>query len=246
MTASRFLGLVLLLIPLSSFAGRVRTLPTSSQEMPVIHLMTGRSTVIRFSSPPRKVIIGNQNYFNIEFIDSDVTLQPLANTSSNMFVYGDGFTYGFILKVNSGADYDDLVFIRAKAPHFATSPAEKPAAKPLAPKKDLPFLIVVPKKSKIDLHGAVFKWNESIKAFYADVFITVKGQNKISTDTVKIQILNGSNDVTAIKPVFEKDHLLPDTKGRARIFANVSLQQRLKIKIQINKEEMMFDLKWKK
>lgn len=84
--------LVVLLFPFSVFAGRVRTLPASSQEMPVVHLMTGRSTVLRFSSPPKKVIIGNQNYFNIEFIDSDVTLQPLANTTSNMFVYGDGFT----------------------------------------------------------------------------------------------------------------------------------------------------------
>ncbi len=213
--------------------------------MPVIHLMTGRSTVIRFLSPPKKVIIGNQNYFNIEFIDSDVTLQPLANTSSNMFVYGDGYTYGFILKVNSISDYDDLVFIRSKVPHFATPPAEKSAAKPPVAKKDLPYSIVVPKKSKIDLQGAVFKWNESIKTFYADIFITVKDQKKIPTDEVKILILNGSTDVTAIKSVFEKDHLLQNIKGRARIFASVSAQQKLKLKIQINKEEMTFDLKWK-
>lgn len=223
--------LMVLLFPFSAFAGRVRTLPASSQEMPTIHLMTGRSTVLRFSSPPKKVIIGNQNYFNIEFIDSDVTLQPLANTTSNMFVYGDGFTYGFILKVDHSADYDDLVFIRNKVP---------------VAKKDLKFTIVVPKNSKIELQGDAFKWNESIKSFYADVFITVKVQKTISTDSVKIQILSSGQDLTTIKPVFEKDQLMQNIKGRARIFANVNLKQAVKLKLQINKEEMIFDLKWKK
>mgnify|MGYP001351611681 CR=1 FL=1 len=238
--------LVVFLFPFSAFAGRVRTLPASSQEMPVIHLMTGRSTVLRFSSPPKKVIIGNQNYFNIEFIDSDVTLQPLANTTSNMFVYGDGFTYGFILKVDHSTDYDDLVFIRNKIPSFAQPTSEKAPIKVPVAKKDLKFTVVVPKNSKIELQGEAFKWNDSIKSFYADVFITVKAQKTISTDSVKIQILSAGQDLTSIKPVFEKDQLVQNVKGRARIFANVNLKQALKLKLQINKEEIIFDLKWKK
>lgn len=246
MKTTNLCWLMVLLFPFSAFAGRVRTLPASSQEMPVIHLMTGRSTVLRFSSPPKKVIIGNQNYFNIEFIDSDVTLQPLANTTSNMFVYGDGFTYGFILKVDHSANYDDLVFIRNKVPSFARPTAERvPVKVPLA-KKDLKFTIVVPKNSKIELQGEAFKWNESIKSFYADVFITVKAQKTIPTDSVKIQILSAGQDLTTIKPVFEKDQLGQNVKGRARIFANVNLKQAVKLKLQINKEEMIFDLKWKK
>lgn len=238
--------LVVLLFPILAFAGRVRTLPASSQEMPIIHLMTGRSTVLRFSSSPKKVIIGNQNYFNIEFIDSDVTLQPLANTTSNMFVYGDGFTYGFILKVDHLADYDDLVFIRNKVPSFAQPTVEKASVKVPVTKKDLKFTIAVPKNSKIELQGEAFKWNESIKSFYADVFITVKAQKTIPTDSVIIQILSAGQDLTTIKPVFEKDQLGQNVKGRARIFANVNLKQAVKLKLQINKEEMIFDLKWKK
>ena len=238
--------LVVLLFPFSAFAGRVRTLPASSHEMPVINLMTGRSTVLRFSSPPKKVIIGNQNYFNIEFIDSDVTLQPLANTTSNMFVYGDGFTYGFILKVDHSADYDDLVFIRNKLPSFAQPTGEKAPVKVSVAKKDLKFKIVVPKNSKTELQGDAFKWNESIKSFYADVFITMKVQKATPTDSVKIQILCAGQDLTSIKPVFEKDQLVQNLKGRARIFANVNLKQAVKLKLQINKEEMIFDLKWKK
>ena len=238
--------LMVLIFPFSAFAGRVRTLPASSQDLPVIHLMTGRSTVLRFSSPPKKVIIGNQNYFNIEFIDSDVTLQPLANTTSNMFVYGDGFTYGFILKVDHAADYDDLVFIRNKVPSFAQPTTEKMSVKVPVAKKDLKFAIVGPKNSKIELRGDTFKWNESIKSFYADIYITAKAQKTISADSVKIQILSSGQDLTTIKPVFEKDQLNQNVKGRARIFANVNLKQAVKLKLQINKEEMIFDLKWKK
>ena len=246
MKAINLCWLVVLLFPFSAFAGRVRTLPASSQEMPVIKLMTGRSTVLRFSSPPKKVIIGNQNYFNIEFIDSDVTLQPLANTTSNMFVYGDGFTYGFILKVDHSAEYDDLVFIRNKVPSFAQPTTEKAPVKVPVAKKDLKFTIVVPKKSKIELQGDAFKWNESIKSFYADVFITVKAQKTISTDLARIEILSSGQDLTSIKPVFEKDQLVQNVKGRARIFANINSKQALKLKVKINKEEMIFDLKWKK
>lgn len=247
MRVVKVLWLIVLFIPISSFAGRVRTLPTSSQEMPVIQLMTGRSTVIRFVSPPKKVIIGNQNYFNIEFIDSDVTLQPLANTASNMFVYGDGFTYGFILKVNNQSDYDDLVFIRSKVPNLAMLPSEKSSAlKKSVTKKDLAFSIAPLKKSKVGLDGGVFRWNESIKSYYADVFVTLKNQKKIESGDVKIQILLEDKDATKIKPVFESDNLLPNTRNRARIFANVNSSQKIKLKITINKEDMIFDLKWKK
>jgi hypothetical protein len=63
---------------------------------------------------------------------------------------------------------------------------------------------------------------------------------------MKIQILSAGQDLTSIKPVFEKDQLMQNVKGRARIFANISSKQSLKLKVQINKEEMIFDLKWKK
>ena len=163
-----------------------------------------------------------------------------------MFVYGDGFTYGFILKVDHSADYDDLVFIRNKVPSFAQLAAEKIPIKTTIIKKDLKFIIIGPKNSKFELHADVFKWNESIKSFYADVFINVKTQKIISTDSVKIQILSSGQNLTTIKPVFENDQLVQNVKGRARIFANVNPKQTLKLKIQLNQEEMIFDLKWKK
>lgn len=238
--------LALLFLPLFAFAGRVRTLPTSNQEMPSIHLMTGRSTVIRFSSPPKKVIIGNQNYFNVEFIDSDVTLQPLGNTSSNMFVYGEGFTYGFILNVDHSSEYDDLVFIRTKIPTFSQTISDSPTLKPSVAKKELSFSISTIKSSKLELQGGVFKWNDSIKSFYSDIYVISKSTKPISIGEIKIQFFSGDQDLTTIDFVSEKDQLLPNVKTRVRTFANVNLTQKIKLKVQIKKEELVFDLKWKK
>lgn len=238
---------MIFLVPLSSFAGRVRTLPTNSQEMPVIHLMTGRSTVLRFPSPPKKVIIGNQNYFNIEFIESDVTLQPLSLTTSNMFVYGDSFTFGFILKVNSTSEYDDLVFIRNKVPTYLLPKIEKTVVNASVLKKDLAYLIMDSKKKQLELQEVgVFKWNESLQSFYTDIFITLKNLKIINTDSIKVQILSQNQDLNTIKPVFEEDHLLLNKKGRVRVFAKISPKQTLNLKIQLAKEEMTFHLKWKK
>lgn len=246
MKTIKLLILLILFSPFAVLAGKVRTLPTNSQEMPIIHLMTGRSTVLRFSSPPKKVIIGNQNYFSIEFIDSDVTLQPLSNTTSNLFVYGDGFTYGFILKVDHLSDYDDLIFVKNKVPPFSISASEKAPSKTNFSRKDLQFSILPNKNSKLNLEGGVFKWNESIKSYYSDFFIYLKSTTSIPTESVKIYVLLGNQDITTIKAVFEKDPLLPKTKQRIRIFANVSAGQSLKIKLQINKEEEVFKLAWKK
>lgn len=214
--------------------------------MPVIHLMTGRSTVLRFSSPPKKVVIGNQNYFSIEFIDSDVTLQPLANTTSNLFVYGDSFTYGFILKVDHSPEYDDLVFVKNKVPNFTLPTSGKSTVKQTSPKKDLKFSILPPKKSKFEAEGGTFKWNESIKSYYADIFLSLKSPQAIPTDSIQVQILSGSQELTTIKVVFEKEQLLPKTRGRMRVFANVTDKQNLKMKLQVNKEEEFYNLKWKK
>lgn len=238
---------MIFLFPFSSLAGKVRNLPTNNQEMPIIHLMTGRSTVLRFPSPPKKVIIGNKNYFNIEFIDSDVTLQPLSPTVSNMFVYGDGYTYGFILKVNSSSDYDDLIFVRHKIPSYLLPKPEKLVNKPTTIKKDLVFLIIEPKNKSLELQErGIFKWNESLQSFYVDLFITLKGQKKIATESVKVQLFSNNQDLSSIKPVFEEDQLLPNKKGRVRVFAKTNVKQTLQLKVHLPKEEIVFHLKWKK
>ena len=71
--------------------------------------------MLRFTAKPKKVVIGNQNYFSVEFIDNDLTIQPLGKVETNLFVYTPYRTYGFILRVCSNCRSDDLVFVKWKS-----------------------------------------------------------------------------------------------------------------------------------
>lgn len=94
-------------------AGGIRTIQVNASKMASINLAMGQSTVLRFDEKPEKVVVGNQNYFSVEFIDKDLTIQPQGIANSNLFVYGKhGNVYGFNLKVNGGNHYDDLVNVQ--------------------------------------------------------------------------------------------------------------------------------------
>ena len=112
MRISNLLICAILLGPFSISHARVRDVYIAPNEMGVINLRMGQSTVLRFQEKPKKVVIGNQNYFNVEFIENDVTIQPLGVASTNLFVYGEYNTYGIILKVNGSGEYDDLAFVK--------------------------------------------------------------------------------------------------------------------------------------
>ena len=87
-----------------------------------VHLGMGQSTVLRFQDKPRKIVLGNKNYYNLEFIkgQQDVTIQPLATVKTNLFVYTERKTYGFLLHPLARGVYDDLinVYWREKAQVF--------------------------------------------------------------------------------------------------------------------------------
>src|SRR5688572_1194457 len=82
-----------------AMAGQVRTLYTNDRMMRTVYLAMGRSTILRFDEKPKTAVIGNQNYFNVEYIGNDLTIQPQGIVATNLFVYTESQTYGLILKV---------------------------------------------------------------------------------------------------------------------------------------------------
>ena len=96
----------------NSFAGNIRTVHMNSDKMEPVRLKMGQSTVVRFTDKPVKVVIGNQNFYSVEFIDSDVTIQPLGAVKTNLFVYTAHHVYGFILSPSHNGRYDDIVNVR--------------------------------------------------------------------------------------------------------------------------------------
>ena len=97
-----------------SQAGTVRTTYSDGVAMLPVNLKMGQSTVLRFVEKPRKVVLGNSNYYSVEFIDNDLAIQPLGAVTTNLFVYGVKNVYGFILKTNQAGNYDDLVQVDLK------------------------------------------------------------------------------------------------------------------------------------
>ena len=63
-----------LLLSLNLYAGKIKTISVGPYKMGTVYLSTGRSTVLTFKNPPKKIIVGNSNYFNVEFTGIDVTL----------------------------------------------------------------------------------------------------------------------------------------------------------------------------
>ena len=120
---------VLLCLPVAAWASGIRTVQVNAKKMQIIYLKMGRATVLRFTSKPKKVVIGNQNYYAVEFIDNDLTLQPQGKVETNLFVYTPYRTYGFILRVCSSCRSDDLVFVKWKSnyhwPKITTNKEDK-------------------------------------------------------------------------------------------------------------------------
>lgn len=116
---------VLLCGSLQIQASGIRTVQVDAYKMQRIYLKMGRATVLRFTTKPKKVVIGNQNYYAVEFIDNDLTIQPQGKVETNLFVYTQYRTYGFILRVCSSCRADDLVFIKWKSNYQGPKVATK-------------------------------------------------------------------------------------------------------------------------
>ncbi len=144
------------LISVSAFAGKIRTIEVSSKRMEPIYLKLGQSTVLRFRETPKKVVVGNQNYFNVEFIGNDITVQPQGAVKTNLFVYGEYHTFGFILNAGSYSLYDDLVNVRWKSPRLRMKKKRKLSQKNVRKKISLKSKIICETKSITEIRPNVY------------------------------------------------------------------------------------------
>lgn len=105
-----FIFTIIFLIP-KIYAGQIRNVNTNSEVMKDVHLKMGQSTVLRLDEKPKKIVIGNQNYYSVEFIENDITIQPLGIFKTNLFVYTNNHVYGFILNPKENGNYDDVLHV---------------------------------------------------------------------------------------------------------------------------------------
>lgn len=191
-------------------AGTVRTVGVGSDSMAPIYLKLGKSTILRFSDKPRKVVVGNQNYYGLEFIENDLAIQPLGSVATNLFVYTESRTYGFLL--TPGERYDDLVFVRwGSIRGSAKTSDESPS-----PKESRPGLsLKIGKLLKITVEK--IKVQPSLGLHLVDCVLENTGKDELQLSKLTLQTLRQGKALEKQDMVLEKDKLKPNEKSKARL-----------------------------
>lgn len=215
MKASSILWAMLVVFTLDAEA-RVRDLSISSTEMGHIYLKMGKSTVLRFADKPKNVVIGNQNYFNIEFIGNDVTIQPLGQVSTNLFVYGEYQTYGLILNVRGSGVYDDLVTVRRKAPQVKPAQgSSKPDARRRPIHHELSYKGALGKRLKVEATGIFF--HPDLNAYVMDLIFYNQNEDKILSQDISVSLTRRNQALEKQQTVFSKDKAISGEAIRSRV-----------------------------
>jgi hypothetical protein len=226
-----FLGFVLFLFSLEILAQRkeVREVDTNDRLMKVVNLTMGRSTVISFQDKPVKVVSGNSNYFNVEFVGNDLTLQPLAPVETNLFVYTEkGVKFGFLLRVGPVSYYDDILYIKWRS-------QSEILMKSMRPQKLLqPFKLM---GNGLEINVRQFKRFREMKSYFFDFEIINHRKVKINTSSVDIFVRRGSQRFIGQKLVWEKDEMDSGGQSRARLLIRVEQAQDFSLIINVKGKE---------
>jgi phage-related protein len=197
------------------YAEGVRTISVRSDEIQTIYLSMGKSTVVRFKERPKKVVVGNQNYFGIEYIDNDVAIQPLGYVKTNLFVYTESKTYGFQLVVGQGKS-DDLVKVeRGVVYQPAPSAPSKPSIQILKKELSLPSLAF---GADLIVKPLSVTYLPDKKMYVLDVEVQNKSKSILKTADVTISLNRNNKSINPQMAVNEIDSIQSGKSARIRIF----------------------------
>ena len=186
----------------------VRTLEVDDKAMHPIWLKKGASSVIRFPEKPERVVVGNKNYFNIEFVGDDLAIQPQLDMITNLFVYGNRRVYGFILKPSPTLAYDDLVKVIWKPCPYQH---KKPSINLIAPQG---VKVSFSKVFRIEVSGL----------YIADALIRNTSNKAISFD--RIGFRPRRRDVKIAQRVCLGDEIPPGSPRKCRLFLTLKSGQK--------------------
>ena len=112
-----FSFLINLFLTQEGFSVGVRTLALNEDEIGVIKVSPGYSTLIELDSPAKKIVLGNQENFQVEFTGNRVAIKPLITQGkANIFILTAYDRYNFTLFIGEPGSVDYVVKVeRAKS-----------------------------------------------------------------------------------------------------------------------------------
>ncbi|MDB9787161.1 hypothetical protein OAB57_03570 [Bacteriovoracaceae bacterium] len=226
----KYICLLAVLLSNIAVAGSIRTIRMDSKKMKNIYLKLGQSTILRFKDTPQKVVVGNQNYFNIEFIGNDITIQPQAQLRTNLFVYSEHRTYGLILNSVNGARYDDLVNINWKS-------RPRILKKRSLIKRKLKGVISLDKKIHCYLKSIV----EIKRGLFVIDFTIINNSRKIvRSETLDLFLTRSRVKISKQRLIFSNEVIESGLGMGGRIFFKNRVKKGVRIHLQFGKKRKSF------
>ena len=112
---NRYYLILFLALPSLAFAKSSRTVRLSDDEMELIYVEPGYSTLLKFSSRPEPGLIGDQDGYKVEYLKDIVSIKPLVPTGkTNLFIFTKEGQFNFQLVASRG-HHDNIVFVEPKA-----------------------------------------------------------------------------------------------------------------------------------
>ncbi len=207
----------------------VRTLLMNDTEMEVIRLVLGKSTILRFKSQPKKIVLGNQNSYKIDFVNNDLTIQLKRFDSTNLFVYTKKNVYGFLLLPSKTEDYDDIVNIRRKY-----------GGKPYKLKNPVPVF-----RQPLDFRIQGIRTIGG-NLFTAVVFVQNRTRHRINTSKINILATVANKRLPLQKAYFKKDSLGGGKITEARVVFKAKKKKRIVFNLTYANTNLKKEVKWKR
>jgi hypothetical protein len=216
---SLFIGLVCLSISyVNAETKGIREIGSNDREMKTVHLTMGRSTILSFAEKPIKVVAGNSNYFNIEYIGNDLTIQPLANVETNLFVYTEPKgKYGFHLKVGLVSNYDDIVYVRWKSPYTTVGKSSSSLERP--PLKKIKATTL--KAGTIEVNVHQFIRLKGTRSYFVDFEVKNKGTEQVKLTAIDVFASRENERLKGQKLVFDQETVKVHGLCKGRLFLSI-------------------------
>lgn len=196
--------------------GKVRNIRVNDQRMAHIKLKIGQSTLLSFSDPPQKVIMGNPDLIEAEFTGNDLALRPRGLVFSNLFVYTKERTYAFVIQVINEGDYDDLVHVKWR-PRYSYTLYNKRPSPERKKRVDVSFRVTIHKT----------QWVKQKGIFLIDFFITNISKGELDLELFEMELFQGEKILHGTTFVLSRKSLKKGESAKGKAIA--SLKKREKI-----------------
>ncbi|MBF0298171.1 MAG: hypothetical protein HQK51_05590 [Oligoflexia bacterium] len=223
-------------------AGIVRDLVMDDNQIEIINLRMGKSTVLNFIETPLRISIGNKNYYNVEFIVNDLTIQPKGEVETNLFVYGKFHRYGFILRTNNITAYDDLVKVRWKEDLQKEKTENVKIEKQIDITKEIKPEQLEQEDYKITVTNLQ---NDKLRNLYIiDLNIINQRSVELFLNNINFSFANKNSTNQIVEKIFSCDSLKnKDDKCNGRLFMKIIKNENFKIVTTYNGKEIFFEIK---